>query len=130
MSDTRPIPTRRQVEAMLIARAWKDPDFRKRLIADPRGVIESEFPHALKDGKYPEGIRVEVIEEDENTKYFVIPFLPEQIAQTNLSRQELLSVAFAASCVDMTYTQVNCPPPETHNLCTLACPTLVSCTHC
>jgi len=130
MSNTKkPIPTRREVEAMLIARAWKDAAFRAELIADPRKVLEREFAHALPDGKYPEGIDIKVLEEDAHTKYFVIPFLPESIEQAKLSRKELLSVAFSASCVDLTYTQVDCPP-QTVDLCTLACPTLVSCTHC
>jgi len=49
-------------------RVWQDPDFRERLLADPRAVIAEVRGEAL-----PEGLEVEIIENSPNKVYLVVP---------------------------------------------------------
>jgi hypothetical protein len=112
----RRLPTRREMEAHLITKAWKDEAFRKRLVANPATVLESEFPHMLKDGKYPDGVKLTVLEETPEQKYLVLPNMPEHVAKQNLTSMQLASVAAAGACIDATYTDVS--PSLTEPNCT------------
>lgn len=49
-------------------RAGEDPDFRERLLADPRAVIAEVRGEAL-----PEDLEVEIIENAPNKVYLVVP---------------------------------------------------------
>lgn len=53
---------------MLLERSVKDPDFRKRLIEDPKGTIEQEFGISL-----PANLQVSVKEEKPDLVYLVLP---------------------------------------------------------
>lgn len=61
-------PSRRDYEAKLVARAWADEGFRKRLKADPRAVVAEETGFEV-----PEGVQIEVLEETAEKAYLVIP---------------------------------------------------------
>jgi hypothetical protein len=81
----QPAPTRRDMEADIIARALKDEGFARQLRADPKAVIEREV------GKLPEGIEIKVVEETPDTLYLVLPAHPSPGRQ--LSDEELERVA-------------------------------------
>jgi hypothetical protein len=49
-------------------RASEEPDFRERLLADPRGVISE-----VRGADLPEDLEVEIIENTSNKVYLVVP---------------------------------------------------------
>ena len=51
----------------ILRRSAQDTEFRKRLIADPRSVLETEL------GKIPENVNFHVIEKKANTLYLLLP---------------------------------------------------------
>ncbi len=69
----------------VIAKAWKDPTFKKKLLNNPKEALES------CGIKIPANINVKVIEDSTNTYTFVLPVAPKN-AQT-LSEAELAKVA-------------------------------------
>ena len=76
-------PTRRDMEADIIARAMKDEGFARELRADTKAVIEREV------GKLPEGIEVKLVEETADTLYLVLPARPspgDQLSDAELER--------------------------------------------
>lgn len=77
--------TRQELEANLIAKAWKDEDFKQQLMNNSKAAI-AEAGISL-----PESINVKVIEETGETFYLVIPQPPSQ--QEELSEADLESVA-------------------------------------
>jgi hypothetical protein len=85
MAEQAP-PTRRDMEAEIIARAMKDEGFARELRADPRAVLEREV-----GGRLPEGIEIKVVEETPDTLYLVLPARPSP--DVELSEAELDRVA-------------------------------------
>jgi hypothetical protein len=56
--------------ARLIARAWSDPDFKRRLLDEPAGAL-SDFGVSI-----PHGIRVRVVENTSDVVHLVLPAKP------------------------------------------------------
>jgi hypothetical protein len=76
-------------EAKLIAKALKDPEFRKRLLSAPKETYQAELGRPI-----PKEAEIRVVEEKGDLFYVVLPFLPyserfseEQIAA--VARREL-----------------------------------------
>jgi hypothetical protein len=69
----------------IIAKAWKDPTFKRKLMNDPKS--------ALKECgcTVPDNVNMKVIEDSENSYTFVIPHSPKNA--TELSEKELANVA-------------------------------------
>lgn len=59
---------RQQLESHLGARALQDPDFRERLMKDPKAAIEQEIGL-----RFPEGVHISVHEEKLNHLHVVLP---------------------------------------------------------
>ncbi|HEX5848912.1 MAG TPA: NHLP leader peptide family RiPP precursor [Rubrobacter sp.] len=59
---------RAEVERRLIEKSLQDESFRRRLVEDPKGTVEQELGRRL-----PEGVRVEAVEETQDTIYLVLP---------------------------------------------------------
>jgi Nitrile hydratase, alpha chain len=78
--------TRRQVEAALITKCWKDADFRQKVVSDPKGMLEQHIGQKL-----PPQVKIFIHQEDTNTVHFSIPPAPADL--TELSDAELESVA-------------------------------------
>jgi len=51
----------------IVAKAWADEDYKKRLLADPAGVLRAEGMNL------PEGLDVRVVEATENQAWYVLP---------------------------------------------------------
>lgn len=80
--------TRNEVEAHIIAQAWKDDAYKQELLNNTKAVFEKEFGFQL-----PDGINVQVMQETPTNLYMVIPQLPGQVAEAELSEDELEAVA-------------------------------------
>ena len=79
--------SRRDIEARLTDRAWKDEEFRRALIEDPRGTLEREL-----EVKLPEEVSLTVLEETPTNRYLVLPTAPSRDGG-ELSDTELEAVA-------------------------------------
>jgi len=72
----------------LIEKALKDEAFRKLLIDSPAEAIEIET-----GVKIPESVNIRILEEDPQTIYLVLPYIPSTEAESELSEAELTDVA-------------------------------------
>lgn len=79
---------RQQIEAHIIAQAWKDEAYKKELLNNPKAVIGKEFGVQL-----PAEVNVTVMEETSSSLYFVIPNLPTGVATAELTEDQLETVA-------------------------------------
>src|SRR5262245_37238721 len=76
-------PNGRKAWSQIVAKAWADQAFRKRLLADPAGVLKE---HGMQ---VPPGVQVRVVENTESIQHLV---LPKQQSE-ELSEAELEQVA-------------------------------------
>jgi hypothetical protein len=79
---------RKQFEQQLIEKAMKDTSFRQKLVDNPKEVIEAEFGR-----KIPESIQVNVLEEDAQTVYLILPKDSSRNSEMELTEAELSAVA-------------------------------------
>jgi hypothetical protein len=89
--------TRQSIESKIIARAWKDEQFKQKLMSNPdaaKAELEKEMGKKL-----PAGFNVQVYQETENTAYLVIPPSPENTK--DLSDEHLESVASGGNTIVM-----------------------------
>jgi hypothetical protein len=87
-------PTRRELEAQVVARAWADESFRERLRTDPHGAVAE-----VTGVEVPESIEIEVLEETPEKGYLVIP-----VNRVEISDEQLDAAAggYGESCGDDT----------------------------
>ena len=76
--------TRKDFEAELIARAWKDDAFKKRLLKDPKAVVEE-----LSGEQFSDDLKISVFEETPTSVCLVIPCDPD----SELTDEDLAKVA-------------------------------------
>jgi len=74
------VRTRKDLEVHLITRALKDEGFRQELLANAKAVVEKEL-----GTKLPEELKINVLEETEDTLYMVLPCNPYE----GMSEEEL-----------------------------------------
>ena len=67
----------------VVMKAWKDPQFKEKLMKDPIGTLMSQGIEIPKD------VKVSVFENTDKQFFFVIPREPEQ----EISEQQLESIA-------------------------------------
>ena len=101
MSDEKP-KTRKDFETALIARAWKDEEFKKRLISNPRAVFEEELGK-LGGGKLPPEMEIKILVEDAKHIYMVLPQNPGSM-ELELTDQQLEGVSGGAVSVNVNLT--------------------------
>ena len=82
----------------IVTKALKDPAFRKRLVKDPKAVIEQELGI-----HFPEGVSVQVHENSAKVVHLVLPGA-EVAVQQGLSDQDLAAVAGGVSLATGTPT--------------------------
>ncbi|MBD1930045.1 NHLP leader peptide family natural product precursor [Trichocoleus sp. FACHB-90] len=82
--------TRKDIEAHIIAQAWKDEAYKQELLSNSKAVIEREFSVQL-----PAQVNVHVMEEDSTNLYFVLPPRPD-LSNAELSEEQLEAVAGGA----------------------------------
>jgi hypothetical protein len=69
----------------VIAKAWSDGDFKKRLLANPAEVLKSEGL------KVPPGVQVKVVESTDELFHIILPPKPRE----ELSEEDLKAIAMA-----------------------------------
>jgi hypothetical protein len=79
-------PSRRDLETALIEKCWKDPDFKKQVVSDPKGMLERHTGQKL-----PLDVKIFIHEEDANTVHLSIPPAPAKLSE--LSDVQLEQVA-------------------------------------
>src|ERR1044072_131451 len=77
---------RQQLRTQLIEKAWKDPQFKAKVVRDPKGMLEQHLGKTL-----PQEVKIYVHEEGNNTLHFSIPPSPSKMAE--LSDDDLAKVA-------------------------------------
>ncbi|UKO95903.1 NHLP leader peptide family RiPP precursor [Nostoc sp. UHCC 0870] len=82
--------TQENLEAKIIARAWKSEAYRQELLENPRAVIAREF-----DVELPAEVSVQVLEETPTNLYFVLPMRPQfkEGDLEDISEEELQAIA-------------------------------------
>lgn len=90
MSEQAQAQTRQDIEARIIAKAWKDETYKKELLTNSKATLEKEF-----GVQFPEELNVQVSEENPSSLYFVLPMSPAAIAQ-ELSEEDLEAIAGGA----------------------------------
>lgn len=84
--STAAAPTRQQMEAMIVKRAWTDDAFKAEFLADPKATIEKYAEQSL-----PATLAIHAHAEDETTVHIVIPAKPADSGE--LSEDDLEKVA-------------------------------------
>jgi hypothetical protein len=87
------VPTQRhRLEGRVVQRAWADPEFRRRLLANPKQALEEELDIVL-----PEELEVTVVEERTDRLCIVLPVdvsgFPEQTTRVMLGLRPRLQPA-------------------------------------
>src|SRR5215469_5755903 len=85
-ASAAPLDTRVQLESALIQKCWKEPEFRKQVVGDPKGMLEKHLGRKL-----PEQVKIFIHEEDANTLHLSIPPVPANVSE--LSDEDLEKVA-------------------------------------
>jgi len=104
MSEQTSPQTRKDIEAHIIAQAWKDEGYKQELLSNPKAAIGQEFGVQL-----PAEVNVHVMEEDSTNLYFVLPARPD-LSNAELSDEQLEAVS--GGTLTLTVTVV----PLTHGL--------------
>jgi len=86
MSAAAPAITKHQLETNLIEKCWKEPEFREKVLKDPKGMLEAFLGKSL-----PSDFKVVIHQEDANTLHLALPPAPSNV--TELSDDELERVA-------------------------------------
>jgi hypothetical protein len=90
---TTPVMTRRDLEARIIAKAWKNPSYKQRLLADAKSVLQGEISAIDPDVTLPAELQVYVHEEAPNAYHLVLPRNPRNIALSEVVGDDLEAVA-------------------------------------
>lgn len=78
--------SREQLEARLVAKAMKDPAFKRELLKNPRAAVAREFGAVL-----PDHVEFKVVEESRTVRYLVLPDLGHIPAAVELGESMLAS---------------------------------------
>lgn len=66
------------LKVKIIQKAWQDPEFKARLLADPRSALQESLGIAI-----PEGIQLQAVEETPSSYYLVIPPNPADLESSD-----------------------------------------------
>ena len=72
-------PDQASVYAQIVAKAWADPAFKAKLLADPMTALK-EAGHTV-----PEGLVVKTVENTDKQVYLVLPARPTELSDAQLN---------------------------------------------
>lgn len=64
------------LEQQVVTKALKDPQFKQKLIVDPKGAIESIIKDQLGSAAFslPANVKIKVVEDTQDTYYLKLPY--------------------------------------------------------
>jgi hypothetical protein len=83
----------RDLEAHVIARAWRDEAFRQELLRDPKAALGRELAQLAPGAALPEDVEIHVLAETPTTRYLVLPAKPVVESDVVLTDADLAPVA-------------------------------------
>jgi len=86
MASSPSVDSRADLQKRLIIKTWRDPEFKKNILEDPKGMLEAQL-----GGKLPADVKIYVHEESPDTLHFSIPIAPSNVSE--LSDGDLQKVA-------------------------------------
>jgi hypothetical protein len=87
MNNQTSSQSRKNIEAHIIAQAWKDENYKQELLNNPKSIFEKEF-----NIKLPSQVNIKILEENPTTLYFVLSKSPD-LSKAELSNEQLETVA-------------------------------------
>lgn len=78
--------TEAALRSQIIERAWIDPEFKKRLMSDPKAAIKEALGITL-----PESFNVRTVEESSDEFYLVLPSAPSRVMKSEEDIKPLAS---------------------------------------
>ncbi|MGH6671544.1 MAG: NHLP leader peptide family RiPP precursor [Xanthobacteraceae bacterium] len=106
MTDPQQPIDRRSFEARIIAKAWKDPNYKQRLLANPKGVLQQEVASIDPSVVLPSSLQVQVHQESPDVYHLVLPRNPQDISLGELLGDNLEAVAPQTIAVVTAITQI------------------------
>jgi hypothetical protein len=79
-------------EARIVQKAWTDPAYRRRLLANPKQVLSEELGKIKEGVSIPANVKVTVLEEKPDQIYLVIPLNAREVTGA-LTEEQLKKVA-------------------------------------
>ena len=77
-------PINRQTfEAGIILKAWKDPEYRKRLIESPKQVVQEELEKIRPGVKLPDNLQIYLHQETPNIVHMSLPVNPAEYGEVS-----------------------------------------------
>ncbi len=87
------MPTRKDFEGRIIAKAWKDPEYREKLLKNPKEALQEELSTLDPDAKLPDDLNVKVLEETPDQYYLVLPRNPRDMSVSEAMGDDLDAIA-------------------------------------
>ena len=88
-----PPMSRRDLEARIVAKAWRDPAFKQQLLANPRATMQAELSLIDSSIFLPTALQIHVHEETPNLYHLVLPRNPHDISLGEVLGENLDAVA-------------------------------------
>jgi hypothetical protein len=85
--------TRRDLEARIVAKAWKDPNYKARLLSNAKAVLQNEISAVDPSVLLPPALQVRVHEEAPDVYHLVLPRNPKDISLGELLGDNLEAVS-------------------------------------
>ena len=92
----------------LIAKAWADENFKKKLLSDPAATFKAEGI-ALQ---LPSGMSLRAVENTEKVFHFVIPAKPNELTEEDLDMVAGGMLCSGNPCATQPCQQLCCTPPK------------------
>jgi hypothetical protein len=102
--------SRKDFEARIVAQAWRDESYRKRLLANPKSIVQEELQNIEGGVQLPADLQVAVHEEAPDQYHLVIPRNPNDVVPGSVSPDQLEAIApqtIAVVVVNSVAMQVN-----------------------
>lgn len=98
MPEGIPQCTRRDIEAHLVTKAWKNEAFKQQLLSNPKVAIEQEIGVRL-----PEELSIQILAENASILYISLPVHPN-LYGVELLDQELECIAAGTAIFERTFS--------------------------
>ena len=73
--------TRKKFEEEIILRAWKDPEYKKRLLESPKDVFQEELRKIRSELTLPDDLQIYIHEETPNVVHMTLPANPAEYGE-------------------------------------------------